>query len=72
MAKLSEEDKRLLEDHVDANGRIIPTRQAFERVTREYPTRSPADQLRLAQAQTLIDVLGGRRAKELMKPDDSQ
>lgn len=48
---------RILSRHVDEDGKIIPTDRAIERVETSYRTRPDAEKYRLAQAQTLLDLI---------------
>ena len=44
------------DDIFDAEGKIIPGRDALLKVEREYPNASPAEKWRLAQAEMLVAV----------------
>jgi hypothetical protein len=44
---------------------IQPSREAIDRVDREYPNASPAEKYRMAQAQTMVtEVEKSRQQKE--------
>lgn len=47
-------------DIFDAQGKVIPSRDALQQIEREYPAESAAKKWRLAQLQTLFSVYGGR------------
>jgi hypothetical protein len=56
---------------LDANGKIIPTRAALDKVEREHSGKSDAEKWRLAQAQALIDAYqASKGGKPSMTRDD--
>ena len=46
----------LMAEHANSEGKIQPTREAFQFVEAHYADRPEAERYRLAQAQTLIDI----------------
>jgi hypothetical protein len=53
---LALEQEGYLNEVLDAYGQIDATPQAFDRIRVEYPDAAPVEKLRLAQAQTLLDL----------------
>lgn len=54
--KQSSKFEKLLSKHMNSEGKILPTPEAFDYVAALYGDRAKDEAYRLAQAQTLIDL----------------